>query len=159
MHTRIATLLLGFLALTVHAAGQTVTAANPASLVSALKAAGFGATLGVATTGNPQIHVTSGTNAYTLDLMDCVNHVRCVEIVYSARWSSVKNITPAQINARWSQRYNTNVVVFVDTDGALAAVTTMFTEPGGIPAGVFISNLRGWMSSTDNAYTHIVQGK
>ena len=79
-----AAFLAAALAIAAPAHAQMVTAANPQTIVAALQAGGYKATVGKDSTGDPQIRSAASGSNFVVSFYGCENNRACKTVTFYA---------------------------------------------------------------------------
>lgn len=143
---------LGAFALSTTAQAQTVTAANPQSVVAALQAGGYKAILGKDSSGDPKIESASSGSRFIVNFYGCTNNVRCSSVTFWAGWSGTKatlhDINEWNKNKRFSRAY-------IDSAGDPIMEFDVDLDEGGMSQALFIDNLEVWEGAIAAYKKHI----
>ena len=135
------------------AQAQMVRGQDPASVVSALQAAGYAAKLGTDKVGDPMI--TSGVNGTNFQIFfyNCVNHLNCATVQFHSGYDLTTPVALDQINS-WnrSQRFGR---AYLDKENDPILEMDLDLDDGGISPLLLIDNIEFWASILGNFEKHI----
>jgi hypothetical protein len=137
-------LALGALTMAVPAQAELVRAQDPATVVAAMKAGGFTATLGKDAVGDPMITSNTGGTNFQVYFYNCTKNVDCATVQFHAGYDfddppSLTTIHDYNKDQRFAGAYldkESDPVVEMDVD----------LDDGGMSQALFIDNLQFWQS-------------
>lgn len=139
-----------FLALPVSAHAQTVTAANPAGIASAMRESGYEAEIDTDNVGDPRIKTElNGWEAFILFYgCDEETHANCDSVQFSTGFDRETPMEPDRALAI-AYRYRF-LAVSLDDEGDPYLKWDIITDKG-IPKSVFLHSLRRYSEVLDSA--------
>lgn len=139
--TAIACWLLG-LTLATGVQAQSVTAANPQSVVAALQAAGYRAELTKDESGDPLIKSSSSGTDFLVVFYACTRNVACKTVQFYAGYADPKNATLARLN-QWNAEHRFGRAYLTDK-GSARIEMDVDLDAGGMSRALFTDNLQVW---------------
>jgi hypothetical protein len=133
------------------AAEPMVTSANPQSLVDGFMAAGYRATAGTGSDGDPYIDVANPAGGiYRIDFYRCQNHVACGKINLSV------DLAAPQANERairteidlWNDQAGSTRMA-PRTEGRVHVTAPLILLPGGISQRLFVETFKIWIDEVN----------
>ncbi len=144
-------LALGFAA--TPAAAEMVRAQEPRSLVRALQAGGYPATLGTDRVGDPMITSTANGMTFQVYFYNCSNHINCATITFHSGYDLTQGPSLEAINT-WnrSKRFGR---AYLDRENDPILEMDVDLDDGGVSSLLFIDNVEFWVSVLGDFETHI----
>jgi hypothetical protein len=144
MKTTAVALALGALAVAAPAQAELVRAQDPATVVAAMKAGGFPATLGKDSVGDPMISSsTDGTN-FQVYFYNCTDNRECATVQFHAGYDFDDPPSLATINDfNRDQRF---AGAHLDKESDPVVEMDVDLDDGGMSQALFIDNLQFWQS-------------
>jgi hypothetical protein len=144
MKLTVLALAAGALVAAVPAQAELVRAQDPASVVAAMKAGGFTATLGTDSVGDPMISSSTGGTNFQVYFYNCTDNRDCATVQFHAGFDfddppSLATINDFNRDQRFAGAYldkESDPVVEMDVD----------LDDGGMSQALFIDNLQFWQS-------------
>ena len=133
---------LSLLAAAPTALAQTVTAANPASVVAALQGAGYRAELTREEEGDPLIKSSSSGTDFLVVFYACTRNVDCRTVQFFAGFADPKNAALARLN-QWNAQHRFGRAYLTDK-GAARIEMDVNLDAGGMSRALFTDNLEVW---------------
>ena len=131
---------------------QQVTAANPQSVVAALQAGGYKATLEKDASGDPRIQSAASGANFVVTFYGCTANRDCDTVTFYAGWTGSK-ATVQQINA-WNRdkRFSR---AYIDKDGDPVIEFDVNLDDGGMSQALFIDNVQFWEAAIGSFTKHV----
>ena len=137
-------LALGALTAAVPAHAELVRAQDPASVVAAMKAGGFTATLGKDSTGDPMISSNTGGTNFRVYFYNCTDNRECATVQFHAGYDFDEAPSFATMNEfNKNQRF---AGAYLDKDNDPVVEMDVDLDDGGMSQALFIDNLQFWQS-------------
>ena len=123
------------------AQAQMVSANDPQTIISALQAGGYKASLDKDSTGDPRVQSAASGSKFVITFYGCTNNRGCKSVTFYAGWTGTK-ATMSQMNdwnkgKRWSRAY-------IDKDGDPVMEFDVDLSNGGISQSLFLNTVGLW---------------
>ena len=126
------------------AAAEMVRAQDPQTLVRALQAADYSATMGTNQVGDPMITSAGDGVTFQIHFYNCKNHINCATINFHAGYDVAQGPSLEAINA-WN-RGNRFGRAYLDRENDPILEMDVDLDDGGLSALLFIDNVEFWTS-------------
>jgi Putative bacterial sensory transduction regulator len=138
------TFLLGLAVSSAAPAAQLVRAQDPQSVVAAMQAAGYSATLATDGTGDPMIKSAASGSTFHVFFYNCTDHKACATVQFHSGYHLTNNPSLTAIN-EWNkgQRFGR---AFLDKDNDPILEMDVDLDDGGLSPLLFADNLEFWTS-------------
>lgn len=133
---------------------QTVTAANPASIVKVLQDSGYRASLSKDGTGDPMIQSASGGSNFTILFYGCTAGRDCTTIQFFTGYSDAANNSVSAMN-EWNAK-NRFGRAYVTDKGAARLEMDLDLDDGGMSTALFEDNVEFWVTIMSSFEEYIV---
>ena len=126
----------------VPAQAQLVRGQDPASLVTALKNAGYPATLGTDKVGDPTITSGVGGTSFQIFFYNCTDHKACATVQFHSAYDLKVPVSIERMN-EWnrSKRFGR---AFLDKENDPVLQMDVDLDDGGVSPALFIDNIEFW---------------
>lgn len=132
-----------------------VTAKNPASIESALKAAGYPVTMQKDGSGDPMIKtVYEGVN-FLINFYGCKNNADCTTVSFLTAFSATKKPTLERINEWNSKRRFSRV--YTDNEGDPVVQWEVDLDDGGMSPALFIDNVEWFVAAASTVRNELTK--
>ena len=141
-------------ALTIGTAAQAqmVTAANPDSVVAALQAGGYKATLEKDSTGDPRIKSAASGSNFVVTFYGCTANKNCKTVTFYAGWSGTKANIELMNDWNKAKRFSR---AYIDKDGDPVMEFDVDLDDGGMSQALFNDNVEFWEAAMGGFKKHI----
>ena len=133
---------------------QTVTAANPQSVIAALQAGGYKAVLDKDSTGDPRIESAASGAKFLITFYGCTANRNCKTVTFYAGWTGTKatlgDMNEWNKNKRFSRAY-------IDKDGDPVIELDVDLDDGGMSQALFLDNIEFFEAAMGGFKKHIGQ--
>ena len=140
------------LAMGTAVSAQQVTAANPQSVVAALQAGGYKATLEKDDSGDPRIKSAASGANFLVTFYCCTANRDCDTITFYAGWTGSK-AKVQQIN-EWNREKRFSRA-YIDKDGDPVIEFDVNLDDGGMSQALFIDNVQFWEAAIGGFTKHV----
>jgi type 1 fimbria pilin len=156
MKTKLLPIMILASACAAPAAAQMVKAQDPGSIVTALKDAGYEATLGTDGAGDPIITSKHEGSAFKILFYNCTNNTNCATVQFHSGYEIQSGIALDKINA-WNrtQRFGR---AYLDGEGDPIVEMDLDLDDGGVSKALFADNFQFWISVLNQFEKHIGWG-
>jgi hypothetical protein len=135
---------LGALAIAVPAHAELVRAQDPATVVAAMKAGGFSATLGKDAVGDPMITSSTGGTTFQVYFYNCTDNRECATVQFHAGYDF--DDPPSLVTMNDFNRDQRFASAYLDKDSDPIVDMDVDLDDGGMSQALFIDNLQFWQS-------------
>ena len=141
------------LAAATPATAQMVRAQDPQSLVKALQASGYAATLGTDRVGDPMISSGVAGTTFQIFCYNCTNHRECATVQFHSGYHQKASPPLTTIN-EWNrtQRFGR---AYLDKENDPILEMDVDLDDGGLSPLLFIDNIEFWSSVLSRFEKHI----
>ena len=126
------------------AQAQMVRAQDPDSVVEALQAGGYAATLGTDKLGDPMITSSTGGTAFQIFFYNCTDNRACATVTFHSGYDLDDQVSLERIN-EWNRakRFGRG---YLDREDDPILEMDVDLDDGGLSRPLFIDNLEFWTS-------------
>lgn len=121
---------------------KRVSAAEPASVATALQDAGYRAAPGKDDTGDPKVTSTMSGHTVTIDFYGCNNNKNCRSLQFYSSWETGGKLTLEKVN-EWNLKKRWGKLAMDDEKDPVITLD-IDTSPNGFDAELFQSLIRHW---------------
>ncbi|MEQ9401207.1 MAG: YbjN domain-containing protein [Longimicrobiales bacterium] len=136
--------------------GQTVAAAEPETVVSALRSAGYRAEVTTDSHGDPMIRSASGGTNWSLYFYGCRDNRDCRSVQFAVSFDKAEALDADNMND-WNRRIRFGQAS-VDDEGDPRLSLDLNLAEGGISRALFIDNVELWDRTLSRFLDHIDWG-
>lgn len=147
-------LMLAGAALAAPANAQLVSAANPESVASALRAQGYQAELTKDSDGDPMIRSGTGGTKFIILFFGCTANSNCATIQFYAGYSDVQ-VTHQRVN-EWNKTRRFGRA-YIDNEGDPVVEMDLDLDDGGMSRALFEDNVEFWTSVVDGYRRFLIE--
>ena len=126
------------------AQAQMVRPQNPQTLVAALQAGGYTATLGTDAVGDPKIDSAVSGTKFQIFFYNCTNHTACATVQFHSGYDLTTAPTLDRLN-EWNRTKRFGRA-FLDKEGDPILEMDVDLDDGGVSRALFIDNIEFWSS-------------
>lgn len=135
------------------AQAETVSAANPASVVKVLQANGYRAELTKDDSGDPMIRSASSGTTFLVLFYGCSENKNCATVQFYAGYTDARNTSLTALN-EWNAR-NRFGRAYLSDKGAARLEMDVDLDDGGMSTALFEDNLEFWVAIMSTFEKHI----
>ncbi len=143
---------LGALALSGAAQADAINATSPQSIVTAMQNAGYKATLGKDSTGDPLISSSSGGSNFSVFFFGCTRNSDCRTIQFFAGYTDRKPSLSQMNDWNSKKRFARG---YISDKGAARVEMDVDLDDGGMSTKLFEDNLEFWVAVMGAFEKHI----
>lgn len=149
-------LMLAGAAIAAPANAQLVSAANPESVASALRAQGYQAELTKDSDGDPMIRSGTGGTKFIILFFGCTAGQNCATLQFYAGYADVE-VTHERVN-EWNKTRRFGRA-YIDNEGDPVVEMDLDLDDGGMSRALFEDNVEFWASVVDGYRRFLLEKK
>jgi len=135
------------------AAAENVRPQDPGSLVRALQANGYAATLKTDNIGDPLIESSVAGSAFEIFFYNCKDHKECATIQFHSAYRMKEPVSLERLN-EWNMKSRFGNA-YRRADGGIVLEMDVDLDDGGVAPLLFIDNLEFWETILPGFEKHI----